>query len=98
MDFAKANVVIQQAIDGHLRLFEFDGEVAGIVIDTEVRIEARITGILFPEAVEEIGGFDAVFEQTEWFGFEAQVKFAVSLLGNFGNVLDAAPKIGANQS
>ncbi len=67
--------------------------MAGVIIDAEMLVEARVAWMLGAEMVEEMNRLGAAFEQAERFGFEAEMQFAPGLFADAGDVLDAAPDI-----
>src|ERR1019366_9960084 len=70
MDFADLDAVIDEAGQGVVRLLEFDSEMAGVVVDAEMRVESRVVRMLGAEMVEGMNCLRAAFKQTERFRFE----------------------------
>ena len=96
MEFADLDVMLLEERDGILRFFKFDGQMAGVVIDAEMFIEARVVAMLGPQAVEELNGLAAGFQQAERFRLQTQMQFPSGLLADPRDVFDALPEIVPN--
>src|SRR4051812_32193634 len=96
MDFADLDSMLQQARQRVLRLLELHREMAGVIVDAQMLGEAWIARMFRAQALEEVDRLAAAFEQAERFGFEAEMHLAAGLLADAGDVLDAAPEIGAD--
>ena len=62
MDLAQSYAVAVQSLQSLLRLFELNREVACVVIDTQMSVEARVAWVLFADLVEESGCFFAILK------------------------------------
>ena len=96
MDFADLDAVSDEAGQGVMWFLKFHGEMAGVVIDAKVRVEARVVRMLGAQAVKKMNRLGAAFEEAERFGFEAEVQIFAGLLADVRDVLDGAPEILAD--
>ena len=76
-----------------MRLLEFDGEMAGVIIHAEELIEPRVIFVFAAKLFKKNVGFGGIFQQPEWFRFEAKVQFASGLSADARNMFHAAPEI-----
>jgi hypothetical protein len=74
MDLGDADAGPSETADGFGGVFVFDGEMAAVVIDAEVGIDAEIAGMITAETIKEPGGFVGGFEVATGFGFESEMK------------------------
>jgi len=97
MDFADPDAGVAQGGKCWARFFKLDGEVAGVVIDTEMFAEARVAGMFVAELLEEPDGLAAVLNEAEGFGFEAEMQLLPGAFGELRDVLDAFPERFADE-
>ena len=96
MNFAQLDSVLLQQSDGILRLFEFNRQMAGVVIHSEVFRQSRIVSMLCAKAIEQLNDLCAGLQQTHRLRFQAQVQFAPRLRADPGNMLNATPQVVSN--
>src|ERR1700722_15463762 len=97
MELADLDSGLLQGGEGILRLLEFDGEMAGVVIHAEELIEPRVLFVFAAQLFKKGDGFGGIFQQPEWFRFEAEVQFASGPGAGPGNMFNAAPEILADE-
>ncbi len=84
-----------------MAIFEFEGEVAGVVVDAEVFFEGLVIQVAFlapgEEALEKGEGFFGVFEVAEGFGLEAEVEVLAGFFGEGRDGEGAGVEVGENE-
>lgn len=84
-----------------MAVFEFEGEVAGVVVDADVFFDGSVIEILLgapgEEAIEEGEGFCGVFEVAEGLGFESEMEIFASFLGETCDGESAGVEVGEDE-
>jgi hypothetical protein len=93
VEFADADAVVFEGFESLLGVLEFDGEVAGVVVDAEVGEEAVVVGAFGVEAIEELDDFSGRFYEAEGFRFEVQVEGMSGFLLELVEEVDAFPEL-----
>ncbi len=76
--------------------FVLQGEVAGVVVHAEMRVQARVVGMFVAHRGEEGHGLGGVLEQPERFGFDAEMQRASGAFADADDVFDAGPEVPAD--
>lgn len=74
VDFTDANSMLPESFEGFVGRFEFNREMAAVVVDAEMFLEPQVAGAIGAQAVEERDGFGGGFEGAQRFGFEVEVE------------------------
>ena len=84
MELADFDAVFSQRADGVLRFLKFDSEMAGVVIDTEMFVEAGVIRMCDAELVKEA---KAVTSDRDWAAFAKKFRTEMNG-GDASKVLD----------
>ena len=93
MDFAEADVVLLKSFQRVRRFLELDGEMTGVVVHAEMRVQSRVARMFVAQLVEELHRLRAVLEIAERLRFKTEMEVASGSLGKFRDVFDAAPDV-----
>src|SRR6516164_1566364 len=96
MKLAEFDPVLLEEWDRFLRLFEFYGQVARVIVDTQVFGQPRIVSMLGTHPIEKLSHFASSFKQTQRLGLQPEVELASGLRADARDVFDTAPKVIAN--
>src|SRR5580765_2830749 len=92
MNFTEFDLMLLQTGHYICRLLELHGQVTGIIIDSEVLVEAIIPWPILTHLLEEGNGLGRGVEEAERFRLKAKVKGAASFLAQLRDVFQASPK------
>jgi hypothetical protein len=93
VDLADSDARLSEPGEGLLWALVFDGQVAAVVVDAKVLIEAEVSRTVRPEVLKEGHAFRGVLQMAQGLRFEAQVKVLPGLPGEPFEEFDAAPEV-----
>src|SRR5438132_10722102 len=93
MKLADFDAVLLEAADNTARFFELDGQMAGVVVDTEMGVEPGILRAVGAQLLKKFRRLFAGFQIAKWLRLQSEMQFFGRALAHTGDVLDAAPKI-----
>ena len=96
MYFAQLDSVLMYPSHCIARFLELNCQMAGVVINSQVCIDARILGVFGAHPLEKRRDLPAGFQHAHRLGFESQMKLASRLGGKARHMLNATPEIIAN--
>ena len=93
MDFADSNILLVQCCQALVCLLELNGKMAGIVVHAQVQTKARIARPPLCHLREKRQCLLRVLEQSERLRFDTEMQGVAGTLAQFGDMIDAAPKV-----
>src|SRR5437867_9865880 len=74
MNFAELEAVSLESTDDLVRFLELDGQMAGVVVHTQMPVQAWVARPLGTQRVEELPGLLAGLQETQRLRLQAEVK------------------------
>src|SRR5690349_8196613 len=93
MKLADFDVMLPQGCNRISGLLKFNREVARVVVDAQMLVQARVILMLGAKTIEEMDHLTTAFQETKWFRLKPKMKCAPGLSAYSRHVLDAMPQI-----
>src|SRR5665213_465111 len=93
MEFADLDFVLAQGGDGLRWFLKFDGQMTGVIIDTQMLVQARIVGMFGAQLLEEADRLSGRFKISKRLRLQAKMQIPSRLLTDASDMLDATPYV-----